>query len=364
MSAPPAFCAGNGHSIAIRMSLRSPILVPTALSHGERARRAVEAGLARWLAGGPIAFSGVDVRAGSGSPSIVPVADLKDDALAAALDRIAAPRPALAGIPLDRPRVMGIVNATPDSFSDGGDHAETKSAIAHGEALIGDGADILDIGGESTRPGATPVTVSEEIDRVVPVIEGLKSAGVPISIDTRNAATMRAAITAGAAIVNDVSALAHDPKSAAACAKLGVPVVLMHMRGEPATMTEHAVYGDVASEVYGELADRLDDAVAAGVARERILVDPGFGFAKTSAQNLKLLRDLACLHALGAPILVGASRKSFLGAVTRGTKPKERIGASLAAALAAFARGVQVVRVHDVADTVQSLEVWRAIVEA
>jgi len=283
------------------------------------------------------------------------------DDLRGALAHLTAPRVPFAGLDLATPRIMGIVNVTPDSFSDGGDFVDPAAAIAHGRALAEAGADILDIGGESTRPGASPVTAEQEIGRVLPVIEGLAEIGVALSIDTRNAATMRAAVAAGAAVINDVSALAHDPDSLATAAALGVPVILMHMRGEPATMREEARYADVAREVFEELHARVAAALAAGIPRERIAVDPGFGFAKTAGHNVAVLKDLTALHGLGCALAVGLSRKSFLAAITRETDPKGRLGGSLAAALAAVARGAQIVRVHDVTETRQAIATWGAI---
>jgi dihydropteroate synthase len=344
-------------------------VLPTGLLQDRDAVEAIADGRAQPLAGGPAAFTHARIirRAADGGRTVETVAarDLDPDRLA----RLVAPRPpvaglALAGLKLDAPRIMGIVNVTPDSFSDGGAHLDPAAAIAHGKALIAGGADILDIGGESTRPDAQAVAVEEEIARVLPVVEGLKDAGAPLSIDTRNAATMRAAVAAGATIVNDVSALAHDPGSAAAVATLGVPVILMHMKGEPATMRAHAVYDDVVLDVYDALEARIAAAWAAGIAADNILVDPGFGFAKKPAQNLALLEDLAILHGLGVPVVSGTSRKSFIAAVVRGTRPSERIGFSLATALAAVARGAHIVRVHDVAETRQALAVAVALAES
>jgi dihydropteroate synthase len=342
-----------------------PLLIPTALIHGPRAARMVEGGRARWLAGRPLAFAAGELREDDAAGAVLDIEqlDTRDD-LKAMLDNLTAPRAPFAGLDLGDPRVMGIVNVTPDSFSDGGDFADPAAAVAHGYALAEAGADILDIGGESTRPGAEPITAAEEIDRVIPVIEGLAELNVPLSIDTRNAATMRAAVAAGAAIVNDVSALAHDPESPQIVAALGVPVILMHMRGTPATMLDEARYDDVVHEVYAELAARVDAAVAAGIARARIAIDPGFGFAKTARHNLPLLRDLAALHGLGCALAIGASNKSFLAAITRETDPKARLGASLAAALAGVARGAQIVRVHDVGETIQAIATWDAIIGA
>jgi dihydropteroate synthase len=267
-----------------------------------------------------------------------------------------------AGLSLDRPRVMGVLNVTPDSFSDGGDHLDPQRAIAAGLAMAASGADIVDVGGESTRPGAPPVAPDAEHYRVVPVIRALAEAGVTVSIDTRNAVTMAAALDAGAAIVNDVSALTYDPASSALVAARGCPVVLMHMRGEPATMNALAVYADVAAEVADELAARIAAAEQAGIARAAIAIDPGIGFAKLAPQSLELLRRLPELGRLGCPMVVGVSRKSFIGRTVDEPDPRHRLPGSLAAGLFAVSRGAHILRVHDVAETVQALRVWSALV--
>jgi dihydropteroate synthase len=253
---------------------------------------------------------------------------------------------------------MGIINVTPDSFSDGGRHFDAGAAIGCGEAMVRDGADILDIGGESTRPGATALSVAEEQARILPVIEALRGTGVPISVDTRNAATMAAALDAGASIVNDVSALQHDPAAAALVAQRGCPVILMHMRGVPETMGNLAQYQDVAVDVARELGERVAAAEAAGIRRENIATDPGIGFAKHGHQNVELLQGLANLRALGCPIVVGVSRKRFIGALTG---PGERDSASLAAGLYALGQGATILRVHDVAMTVRAVRVWHTL---
>jgi dihydropteroate synthase len=269
------------------------------------------------------------------------------------------PRPVLS-LPHDRPLVMGILNVTPDSFSDGG---TLTDPVATARAMVAAGADILDIGGESTRPGAPEVPVADEIARTAPVITALRAAGIatPVSIDTRKAAVARAALDAGAQIVNDVSGLTFDPDLGPLVAARGVPVILMHMRGTPATMQEHASYGDVLAEVMAELAARRDAALAAGIGREKIILDPGIGFAKTLEHNLALIRDLAALHALGAPLLLGASRKRFIGTLTGETIAAHRLGGSIAAALAGAAQGAHILRVHDVKETVDALRLWRAL---
>ncbi len=276
-----------------------------------------------------------------------------------------APRPArFAGLPLTRPLVMGIVNVTPDSFSDGGDLFDPDNAIRRGQEMLAAGADILDIGGESTRPGAAPVTVAEEIRRVVPVIKALAKQGAVISIDSRNAATMAAALDAGARIVNDVTALTHDPAALPLVAARKAPVVLMHIQGTPQTMQQAPHYDDVVRDVRDWLADRCAACRAAGVAAGDIAIDPGIGFGKTVAHNVALIRHLEALVALGYPVLLGVSRKSMIGALSRNEAPKQRLPGSLAAALAGVQRGAAILRVHDVAETVQALAVWQAIAAA
>jgi dihydropteroate synthase len=266
-----------------------------------------------------------------------------------------------AGLGLDRPRVMGILNVTPDSFSDGGHRPGAEAAIEAGLAMFAAGADIVDVGGESTRPGATPVPPQVEQARVVPVIAALVAAGHCISVDTRNAATMQAALAAGARIVNDVTALAHDPLAAPLVARLGCPVVLMHMRGAFATMYAEARYADVVAEVRAELAGRIAAAIQAGIRREQIAIDPGIGFAKQADHSLAVLRGLSDLKDLGYPLLVGVSRKSFIGAVAGESDANRRLGGSLAAGLFAVQRGASILRVHDVRETVQALNVWQTL---
>jgi len=258
---------------------------------------------------------------------------------------------------------MGIVNITPDSFSDGGRLMALPAALDHARRLIAEGADILDIGGESTRPGADPVSVGEELARVLPLIETLAAeSDVLLSVDTMKPEVARAAVVAGARMWNDVSALRFSPDSLAVAADLGCDVVLMHMLGEPRTMQTRPVYDDVAGEVGAFLAERAEAAVAAGVARERIWLDPGVGFGKhLTGHNLPLLADLGRLTALGYPVLLGASRKAFIGRLDDDAPPDQRLGGSVAVALAGAARGVAAVRVHDVRQTVQALKVWAAI---
>lgn len=258
------------------------------------------------------------------------------------------------------PRIMGIVNVTPDSFSDGGQLATAEDAVAAGCRMREAGAAIIDVGGESTRPGAADVSVAEEMQRVMPVIEGLVREGVAVSIDTRKAAVMRAALGAGAAMLNDVSALTHDPESMAVAADSDVPVVLMHMTGTPQTMQKAPHYDNVLSEVRDWLAARIAACAAAGIARERLIADPGIGFGKGLAHNLALLQGLETLHGLGVPLLLGASRKSLIPAIAGPAPPDQRLAGSLALALRGAEAGCQWLRVHDVAETAQALAVWAA----
>jgi dihydropteroate synthase len=276
-----------------------------------------------------------------------------------------APRPPAhwAGLSLDRPRVMGILNITPDSFSDGGRRINPEAAIDAGLAMAKEGADIIDVGGESTRPGAGPVPPDLEMERVLPAIRALASAGLIVSIDTRHADTMRQAVAAGARIVNDVSALADDPRSAGVVAELGCPVVLMHRRGDSATMNARAVYRDVVAEVRAELSMRIEAAIQAGVQPRQIVIDPGIGFAKHATHSVEVLRRLSDLGTLGYPILVGASRKSFIGKLSGESQADRRLGGSLAAGLFAVLRGASILRVHDVRDTVQALNMWKTLFE-
>ncbi|NUO78164.1 MAG: dihydropteroate synthase [Lysobacter sp.] len=262
---------------------------------------------------------------------------------------------------LDRPRVMGIVNVTPDSFSDGGDHDTQEAAVAHGLRLAEEGADVLDVGGESTRPGADEVPLDEELRRVIPVIERLaRETRLPISVDTSKPEVMRAAVAAGAGMVNDVYALRREGALEAA-AELGVPVVLMHMRGEPRSMQDAPDYDDVVAQVHRFLAERIFAAEMAGIAKKRIVIDPGFGFGKTLAHNLTLLAQLERYTDLGVPVLAGLSRKKSIGELTGRDAARERVHGSVAAHLIAAQRGARLLRVHDVAATVDALKVWEAV---
>jgi dihydropteroate synthase len=257
-------------------------------------------------------------------------------------------------------KLMGVVNVTPDSFSDGGLFLEPEAAIAHGEQLVRDGAEILDVGGESTRPGAEPVSLEEELARTRPVVADLEGLGHRVSIDTSKAAVAEAAIEAGAEIVNDVTALRGDAEMAALCGERGVGVVLMHMPGDPRTMQDDPRYEDVVDDVKAFLAERVEAALAAGVDEEKIWVDPGIGFGKTLEHNLELLRRLGELGELGRPLVIGTSRKSFIGRID-GSPVEERIGGSIATAVLAAADGADVLRVHDVAETAQALRLAEAV---
>lgn len=334
-----------------------PLIEPLGLLQSADAGLAVATGLALPLAGTLGAFTlaraldppGPTVRA-TGAP-----ADWHG-----ALQRLAAPVPRWADLP-PGPAVMGIVNVTPDSFSDGGDRLDPAQAIEAGLAMAEAGAAVVDVGGESTRPGSRPTPPDVERKRILPVIAALARAGMVVSVDTRNAATMSAALDAGAAIVNDVSGLTHDPAAAALLARRGCPVVLMHMRGTPETMGSLAIYADVAAEVAHELAERVAAANAAGIAPDRIALDPGIGFAKTAEQNAELLRRLPVLLQLGRPIVAGVSRKGFIGRLSGEAEARKRGAGSLAAALLALSRGATLLRVHEVADTVQAVRVWQGL---
>ena len=311
------------------------------------------------LAGGPLWFTHAE-RLSRAEPARIVSADRIP---APVLARLTAPRAAILGLELDRPRLMGILNVTPDSFSDGGRFAALEQARAAGLAMQAAGADLIDIGGESTRPGAAEVPEAEEIRRTAPVIAALRAAGgaLPISIDTRKAAVAREALSAGAGMVNDVSGFTFDPALAPLCAASGVPVCVMHAQGDPATMQDDPAYDDVVLDVYDFLETRIAALEADGIARDRIVVDPGIGFGKTQAHNLTLLRSIAVLHGLGCPVLLGASRKGFVGRIGREPQALRRAPGSIAVGLAALAQGVQLLRVHDVDETAQALRLWRAV---
>jgi dihydropteroate synthase len=349
-------------------------LRPLGLLRGAAAQAMIASGEAMALAGGRLAFTLVEalaLRDGTLLNAVTTLEKLRRwaeaqeaplaERVAAQLAALAAPRRPWAGFALDRPLIMGVLNVTPDSFSDGGDFSDKATAIAAGRAMLEAGADIVDIGGESTRPGAAPVSQEAEIARVAPVIAALAEAGAAVSIDTRHAAVMAAALDKGARIVNDITALTGDPAGAGIVARAGAALVLMHMQGEPRTMQREPVYANAPLEIAAYLAGRIADCAAAGIAPERIIVDPGFGFGKTVAHNLELLERLALLHALGCGVLLGVSRKSTIGRLSNIAEPKGRLAGSLAGALHGLSQGVNILRVHDVAETRQAVAVWEAI---
>jgi dihydropteroate synthase len=342
-------------------------LKPIGFLYGATAEEAIAEGLALPLAGGGIAFTAAELIEGSTGNTGTrlftarALADSRDAGLKTVLERVTAPRPPFAGLALDRPRLMGIVNVTPDSFSDGGLYDTKEEAIVHAAELANAGAAIVDIGGESTRPGSDAVEENEELARVVPVIEGLSGVNAVISVDTRKASVARAAAKQGATILNDVSALSYDPQSLAAASETGMSVILMHAQGEPKTMHLNPVYTDVVLEVFDYLEERIASAQAAGIDRSRIAADPGLGFGKTMAHTLALLANLSLFHGLGVPLLVGASRKRFIQGIAGGEESKTREPGSQAVAIAAAAQGAQLLRVHDVAANRQALAVWRAV---
>jgi dihydropteroate synthase len=323
---------------------------PAGLVYGPDARTLIQEGRGGSLGGlSAIAYTMVEiiVREGRGvSRRVVPFAP-----------SLALPVPAA---PPARPLIMGIVNVTPDSFSDGGRHAAAGQGIAPGQKLAAEGADILDVGGESTRPGSEGVDEGEELARVVPVIEGLAAAGHKVSCDTRKAPVMRAALKAGAAIINDVSALQHDPQSLAAMAEADCPVVLMHAQGDPKTMQLSPNYADVALDVFDALEGRIAACVAAGIAKERLIADPGIGFGKSFRHNLDLLHQFTLFHGLGVALLMGLSRKGFVGALTGEKSAANRVNGSVGGALWSALNGAHILRVHDVKATVDALVVAQA----
>ena len=355
--------------------LRDLYLLPSGLVWGEQAAAAIIAGHGWPIAEGGAAFTafGVILRDGQGAHlAVAPFAEAVDWAegespdiarhLGALVQRIGRRRPAWGGIAMDRPAIMGIVNVTPDSFSDGGEAFTPDAAIARGLAMVEAGATIIDVGGESTRPGAEPVSVDEEERRVLPVVRALAERGLCVSIDTRHARVMAATVAAGARIINDVTALAGDPDALTVAAKSGADLCLMHMQGDdPRTMQAAPRYACAPLDVYDGLAARVAACEAAGIARARICIDPGIGFGKTPEHNAQILGSLALLHGLGLPVLLGVSRKSFVAALSQGEPARQRLPGTLAAELAGLDVGMQVLRVHDVSETVQAVAVWRAM---
>jgi len=332
---------------------------PLGLCYGSDAEQLIASRRAGRLGGsGVIGFTLVERIKRDGktiSREIVPYTE--------ALQAIEVPRVDFAGLTLDTPRIMGIVNVTPDSFSDGGQHSTSETGSSHGLAIAAEGAHILDVGGESTRPGSNAVSVDEELSRVIPVIKRLSGAGHVVSIDTRKPLVMRQAVKAGAAIINDVSALQHDPDSLRTLAELEVPVVLMHAQGDPRTMQLNPHYDDVALDVYDQLEQRIMACAQAGIPRSRIAIDPGIGFGKTFRHNLELLNQLTLFHGLGVVVLVGLSRKGFIGALTGEKNAGNRVHGSVGGAVQAALNGVHILRVHDVKATVAALAVASAAMD-
>lgn len=362
------FCPWAGEE-GVRVYLRPVGLMPIA---------AWAKGAAVPLAGGRFAFSTAELIVRDGlhhgasriDRAFAPLSEImawgweRSRTVAEALDRqlgaLTRARAPFAGLAADRPLIMAIVNVTPDSFSDGGDFLDPGAAIAHGEAMLAAGADILDIGGESTRPGADPVPPEEEERRVLPVIRHFAAKGATVSVDTRHASVMESAAAAGARIVNDIAGLS-DPDALPVVARTGTPVVVMHMQGDPGSMQANPTYRDAALDVFDWLEERVARCVTAGVPAERIAVDPGIGFGKSTEHNMEILRHTSLYHALGCTVLIGLSRKGFIGRLSRGEPPKERLAGSLAAGLETLNQGAQILRVHDVAETAQARAVWEAL---
>lgn len=352
-------------------------VAPAGIVSGKTAAAAIASGQAWSLAGGPLAFSSCSVilrEADQLTEAAAPFGAVLDWSesegpdvarhVGGLLSALGKARPTFAGLDLSRPRVMGIVNVTPDSFSDGGRFFDGEKAVAHGLDLLAAGADILDVGGESTRPGAETVGPEEEMRRVLPVIRALAEKGAVISVDTRHATVMGAAVENGAAIINDISALTSDPDSLSVAAKSGAAVMLMHMQGEPRAMQRDPAYAFAPLDIYDYLSGRLAACRSAGIPVERLCADPGIGFGKTVEHNLQILARMGLYHALGVPLLLGVSRKSFIGKLSRGEPAGERLAGSLTAALLGLGQGTQILRVHDVAETVQAVAVWRGIKRA
>ncbi len=309
-------------------------------------------------------FTEIEIMDRHGTREIVPAAVVPtlEETGGPTLSQLTKKRTPLLGLPMDRPHVMGVLNVTPDSFSDGGQFDNGARAIERGLEMVEEGAGLIDIGGESTRPGADPVEPQAEADRVLPVIEGLVAAGcrAPISIDTRNAGVAKQALAAGARLFNDVSALSHDSDSPGVAAGADA-ICLMHAQGDPRTMQQNPAYENVVLDVFDYLQSRIDAAVEQGVSRERIIVDPGIGFGKTLVHNLALLNSLTLFHGLGCPLLLGVSRKRFIGTLSGVELARERVAGSIAAGLAGLDQGVQILRVHDVKETAEAINVWQAI---
>ncbi|WP_106608853.1 dihydropteroate synthase [Shimia abyssi] len=310
------------------------------------------------LAGGWSWFSHVEVLERGRDPIVVPASELPHQAL----DALSSERPKLGRVRMDRPQIMGILNVTPDSFSDGGDHVGPARGLAHARIMVDAGASLIDVGGESTRPGAVEVPPEAEIARTAPVIAAISNVlDVPISIDTRKAVVAKTALDEGAFLVNDVSGFTHDSELAPLCARRQVPICVMHAQGEPGTMQASPHYDNVLLDIYDFLAAQVSMLCELGIERNQILIDPGIGFGKTISHNLALLRRISLFHSLGCPILLGASRKGFIGRIGNAPVAADRAPGSVAIAIEAIAQGVQVVRVHDVAETRQALQIWQAV---
>ena len=364
----------------LRLGADDLYLRPSGLLWASDAASAASAGRALRLAGGSLAFNLCELIArdrsnGRGS-LLIPVEILQtwcdgaDDPVARRareiLGALTRPRAPFAGLPLapgcgGDTILMGIVNVTPDSFSDGGKFADSEAAVRQGQALLDAGAQIVDVGGESTRPGAVPVPIDEELKRVLPVVRALAERGAAVSVDTRHAAVMKAAVSEGAVIVNDVTALSGEAASLEVAARSRAAVVLMHMQGDPATMQDSPAYDDAPLDIFDFLAGRIAACEKAGIARARIVVDPGIGFGKTKRHNAEIMRNLALFHGLGCGVMLGVSRKAFVAGAQGSLAAEQRLPGSLAAALAAVGEGVQLLRVHDVAETRQALSVWNAV---
>jgi dihydropteroate synthase len=368
--APPRGFALEGDGLERRL-----YLLPAGLVWGEQAAAAVISGNGWPLADGWAAFTalGIALRETQGaSLAVLSFAEAVEWAegeapdvarqVARTIHTIGAKRPDWAGLAMDRPHLMGIVNVTPDSFSDGGEVFDTESAIARGLQLAEAGATIIDVGGESTRPGAGPVSPEEEEARVVPVVRALAQRGLCVSIDTRHARVMDAAVQAGARIINDVTALKGDPDSLAVAARSGAALCLMHMQGDdPRTMQAAPAYACAPLDVFDHLADRVAVCAAAGISRDRLCIDPGIGFGKTAEHCVQILGSLAIYHGLGLPVLLGASRKSFIARLCRDEPAKQRLAGTIAAHMAGLDAGMQIIRVHDVAEANQALTIWQSL---
>ena len=333
---------------------------PIGFLSGAAASRAISEGFAAPLVGTEVAFVSVEtfskLPTGEFECIVVPASSSNLE-----LTKLTGEREAFAGIQLNKPIVVGVLNVTPDSFSDGGEFLRPKDAIARAIALVLEGADIVEIGAESTRPGATPLEEREELERLLPIVEAAVAEGIRVSVDTRRANVMKSVIDAGVGIINDVTALTWDAESIDAIASSGVSIVLMHMQGSPRTMQDNPRYNLASVEIYEWLSQRVEACVRGGIPSDRIAIDPGFGFGKTTNHNKEILDRVGMFHGIGCALCIGVSRKSFLGAITQAHAPKHRLAATIAATMIAIARGTQIHRVHDVAAVKQAIDVWNAL---